>query len=803
MKTTYFMLLFFVPCSLFSQNPLMLDCEWEIYVGISADVTITVSAVNAGNALWGASFRLTDSLSGSGFNVSYDDIFESPSVEWPYGFDFINSIGPGNAGCTRLNGERYLPHGLIKLNFRDDEMNNHYLYLDLRDDRCTTIPLADIWVRLNPNANNFDFSFHGQDWVTYSLNDTVPIWTYFSPTTQSTSKFQPTDPSSLSITNYNNHPKLQWTASPEPSSAKYHVYRDGGKITADPLTTTEYVDEEVSMSGSIAISYKVRAVSGSGDIYSNGYTNICTINGSYLVNGEDKQPRYKVTSTSFMNSSRESRGLSPQGEYSSFTLFYPNTIRTWLRNDGALFANINTRLHGLFWPGSTEKSLMYTSGLWLAAKDEERRIRSSVSYYITDYHPGRILQPYRDSALVASDPTDSTFQILVVSDTTSPSDPQYEKWVQTATVTGAPLTNTGNPELLGNMNAYWVMNDLDTTSGRNHPSSGTYPLGVEVRNYAFAFHDPGVLSNTIYLMMDITNRSTHTYDSLFVGWLADPDVGNNMDDFAGCDTLLELGYAYNGHDTDKVYGNAVPACGFVVLQSPTSRSGRAMTSFMKETGLLQWDDSQPAPMPFVEKSWNALNGRLWNGSPIIVPNSGGKVTAYVNAGDPVAGSGWIGSMDHQPWDVRILLGSGPASLPPNASTRFVVAFVVAQDSTRLASITALKAAIQPMKSRWSTTVDVREHAAVSTMPSEYALLEAYPNPFNPTTLISYELPSTSDVKLRVFDVLGREVTTLVDDRQSVGSHTVRFDGSRMSSGVYFYELHAGNYRAVKKMVLMK
>lgn len=79
----------------------------------------------------------------------------------------------------------------------------------------------------------------------------------------------------------------------------------------------------------------------------------------------------------------------------------------------------------------------------------------------------------------------------------------------------------------------------------------------------------------------------------------------------------------------------------------------------------------------------------------------------------------------------------------------------------------------------------------------------FPNPFNPTTAIRFQLSQTGDVQLAVFDVLGREVARLVDGQMPAGSHTVRFDGSRLTSGVYFCELTAGGVTQTREMLLLK
>jgi hypothetical protein len=90
-----------------------------------------------------------------------------------------------------------------------------------------------------------------------------------------------------------------------------------------------------------------------------------------------------------------------------------------------------------------------------------------------------------------------------------------------------------------------------------------------------------------------------------------------------------------------------------------------------------------------------------------------------------------------------------------------------------------------------------------SVPSGYFLFQNHPNPFNPTTIISYQLPTSSQVKLEVYDVLGSEVETLVNERENPGIHSVSFDASKLTTGVYFYRLQAGTYHDTKKLLLLK
>jgi hypothetical protein len=95
------------------------------------------------------------------------------------------------------------------------------------------------------------------------------------------------------------------------------------------------------------------------------------------------------------------------------------------------------------------------------------------------------------------------------------------------------------------------------------------------------------------------------------------------------------------------------------------------------------------------------------------------------------------------------------------------------------------------------------HQEQNTVPTVYALLQNYPNPFNPATSIKYSIPKTSLVKLVVYDLLGREVKTLVNGMKTPGYYEEAFDGTNLASGIYFYRIEAGKFTDVKKMVLVK
>jgi hypothetical protein len=86
---------------------------------------------------------------------------------------------------------------------------------------------------------------------------------------------------------------------------------------------------------------------------------------------------------------------------------------------------------------------------------------------------------------------------------------------------------------------------------------------------------------------------------------------------------------------------------------------------------------------------------------------------------------------------------------------------------------------------------------------KFSLNQNYPNPFNPGTIIKYEIPERSLVTIKVFDVLGNEVATLVNEEKAIGNYEVEFDATNLPSGIYFYQLKTNNFTQTKKMILLK
>jgi photosystem II stability/assembly factor-like uncharacterized protein len=133
------------------------------------------------------------------------------------------------------------------------------------------------------------------------------------------------------------------------------------------------------------------------------------------------------------------------------------------------------------------------------------------------------------------------------------------------------------------------------------------------------------------------------------------------------------------------------------------------------------------------------------------------------------------------------------------STSFAEIFALTISNTKIYAGTLFRGAWERPLTDYVTNVEI----VSDNLPLSFNLAQNYPNPFNPITNIRYSIPDQSYVELKVFDVLGNLIATLVDEKQSAGNYKTDFLGINLSSGTYFYRLKAGNFVEIKKMVLLK
>jgi hypothetical protein len=203
-----------------------------------------------------------------------------------------------------------------------------------------------------------------------------------------------------------------------------------------------------------------------------------------------------------------------------------------------------------------------------------------------------------------------------------------------------------------------------------------------------------------------------------------------------------------------------------------------------------------------------------------------KKTKFIYTGDPETNTGWTevkGSIwncgrdstgpvhiPDPPGDVRFIMGSGADNfnILPGESQKFVIAQLIARGTSNLNSVSVLKYLTATVKTFYENNFPINVNQVSSNIPDKFELMQNYPNPFNPNTIIRFQIKDSRFVTLKVYDVLGREVEILINDFQKAGVYETQFPGNhstinQIASGVYFYKLAAGDFTAVKRMVLLK
>jgi len=392
-----------------------------------------------------------------------------------------------------------------------------------------------------------------------------------------------------------------------------------------------------------------------------------------------------------------------------------NNISTVFGNNGISDTDIEGRNSGFEFPKGSGKTAIFTSGLiWGAFVPGDPQVRIGGSGYATGLQPGKIIEPF-----VAEDPEAEHVRIYRVRPDVYPGSPpvnlsaeainegkseaevrvQYETdWTEWRAMDGAPYDDIdGNgfydpnidiPGVSGAVQTIWyVANDLDPSLTTNF--YGTQPLGIEYQATCWEYQDGSFLDNVIFRKFKLINKSSTTFEDMYVSMWSDPDVGNSTDDFAGCDTLLNLGYAYNSDDFDAVYDPLPPpAVGFKLLQGPSDSTGSIlqMTSFY----YLTRSGGIPGPSSYAFWLYNYMRGRVGFTGEIFINPITGQPTTYALSGDPLTGEGWIDGYVTGPGDRRMGLTAGPFNMAIGDTQEMVIAEIAALGVDNLDSFRRLK-----------------------------------------------------------------------------------------------------------------
>jgi hypothetical protein len=275
---------------------------------------------------------------------------------------------------------------------------------------------------------------------------------------------------------------------------------------------------------------------------------------------------------------------------------------------------------------------------------------------------------------------------------------------QNGTLRHAPMPYDPNLDIPGvpgaDQTLWYVANDMNIARTAN--LTNTPPIGIEMQRTIWGYNRYGPVGQTIFLSTVLINKSGAPVDSMFLGQWSDPDVGYAGDDAIGCDTTRQIGYAYNGVPIDAVFGKAVPAVGFVLLEGPIVHSPGDSAIFRstrrfgyRNLPMTSFNIQLPLP-PFEyplqgDSYYYLMEGLTGNsGSPIVDPTTG-RQTRFVFPGDPLAHTGWVDGPPASPLaDRRLILGSGPLTIAAGDTQEIVVANCVAQGGDYLQNTAILR-----------------------------------------------------------------------------------------------------------------
>jgi hypothetical protein len=254
---------------------------------------------------------------------------------------------------------------------------------------------------------------------------------------------------------------------------------------------------------------------------------------------------------------------------------------------------------------------------------------------------------------------------------------------------------------------WYVANDMDSIRVSDH--TGSPPIGLEMQKTIWGYRQPGALGNTIFICTKLINRSGAPVDSMYIGQWADGEVGDPDDDVVGCDTLLNLGFTYNGGSSDYVYGTSVPAMGFVLLSGPVipgNGSDSAIVDLCFRKGLrslplgsftmINHTSVEPYADPVLGPGGDAqfyclLRARSPRACTFFIDPTTGQPSAFFGSGDPLSGRGWVdGEPYRRPADRRMLMSVGPFTFAEGDTQEIVMANLVAQGGDRLSSVLLLQ-----------------------------------------------------------------------------------------------------------------
>jgi len=506
-----------------------------------------------------------------------------------------------------------------------------------------------------------------------------------------------------------------------------------------------------------------------------------------------------------------------------------NNIQAWFRTTGIFNKDLRFNNYpGFEWPKGSNKFAFYSAGLSIGCKINGQCAQST-AFYKGEFAPGFIEGgiPY----------TNSNFKIYSIrKGDNAVNNPDYANW-HLMIPYGAPFIDVNNNNQydpgIDSVGIRYAAQVLflcmtDGFPGSHSPNEGfgggvTNPLLFSQIAWTAWCYDVGGLENMQFIKWVVINKGLYNWDSTFFAIVGDPNLGNADDDYIGCDTILKMGFCYNGDNYDPVYGINPPAVGIVIHKSP--RGLTSFTFFTNPSAAPPLCESDPNGEPY--SAYLNMQGFKKDSTAFVnplQPTSGNcyKKVKFVYPGNPESNTGWTefkGSLRNcgrdscgtpitvnAPFDRRFILGSGAYNLTvhPNDTVTFLISQLTSRGSSNVNSVTVLKAYAQIAWYVYNSNFSsVGTKQLTKIIPDKFELKQNYPNPFNPITKIKFNLPKSGLVLLNVHDVIGRKLVTLVNEYLPPGSYEIEWNASDYPSGVYFCEFSVLDFHQTKRMVLIK
>jgi hypothetical protein len=540
-----------------------------------------------------------------------------------------------------------------------------------------------------------------------------------------------------------------------------------------------------------------------------------------------------------------------------------NNINAVFRTDGYFNydkVTFSGSLGGFIWPATSPQRLtaIFATGIFIGAKvGVQHELRLAASMYNTHYSPGNIpVIGQVPPSSVCSDPSWRGYYVHLNDQSLFTGGTRYkmagsrqytfnyDSWAAWPVAKGAqyvevngipgyqPAWDGDRPGIGNGMTArpeeilFMVFMDYTNCTNNIHLSElslpgGTLPLGVEIQQIVFNFNC-FPLRDMYFTKHIIINKSSLQWDSTYIAIGSDSDLGSANDDAAGCDTARNMGFMYNFDNDDVDYGLNPPAVGIRLLQSPLKYTGLfsdtaklpydtltgyriiGMTSHNSFKNQDCYSDPDNAIQAYYYLTgFNSCGNQMINGVT-------GLPTKFRFSGNACNKIGWY---DSTGGDKKNFISSGPFTMNSGDTQIIVLSYMITREggnnNQNVCAVQSLSdSALKYYYNDFRTCTPIGIQPISTEIPTKFELFQNYPNPFNPTTKIRFQIPAFVEttrrvVSLRIYDALGREISTLINEELKPGTYEIEWNAANYPSGVYFYSLLTNEYSTTKKLVLVK